>query len=286
MRTSLVCLGLAVALALLAGCRASVRACLPCAQQPVDTRAVATSIDCCGRCGWRDPCTGRLKRKWAVEVEVGPVWTSRNDVAVPGDTGTRFALDDVTGSGPFPWGRATLDYQIAPRHSIRALVAPLYINETGTLSQPVSFQGQNFAAGVPTEATYKFNSYRLTYRYRLWHTCKWTVNVGATAKIRDAKIELVQGGQRATETDVGFVPLLHVDAEYRISNCWRMTADLDGAAAPQGRAFDFALKLHRDINERWSVGFGYRLLEGGADNDTVFTFAWLHQALVSATYRF
>ena len=67
---------------------------------------------------------------------------------------------------------------------------------------------------------------------------------------------------------------------------WRFVADLDGAAAPQGRAFDLALKVHRDISERWSVGVGYRTLEGGADNDTVYTFAWIHQALVSLSYRF
>jgi hypothetical protein len=239
---------------------------------------------CCDRT-W-SPDRGRLRRRWAVELEAGPVWQTRNDAAIPGDTGTRFALDDLTGSGPFPWGRVTVDYRISRRHAVRAMIAPLSITETGTLAQPVDFQGATFAAGVPTEATYKFNSYRLTYRYLLCSTRRWTVHVGATAKIRDAKVELVQGGVRSTKTDLGFVPLLHLDAEYRFSPCWRMTADLDGAAAPQGRAFDFALKLHRDISDRWSVGLGYRMLEGGADNDTVYTFAWLHQALVSASYRF
>lgn len=285
MRKAILVAALAV-LPILGGCRVAAPACCPerCgAATPTPLRAPVPAASCHT---WATPCPGRLQRRWTVELEAGPVWQSRNDVAVPGDTGTRFALDGVTGAGPFPWGRVTVDYRIAPRHSVRALVAPLSISETGTLGQPVSFQGRMFAAGVPTEATYKFNSYRLTYRYRLWETCNWTVHVGATAKIRDAKVELVQGGVASTETDVGFVPLLHVDAEYRISPCWRITGDLDGAAAPQGRAFDFALKLHRDLGRRWSVGLGYRMLEGGADNDTAFVFAWLHQAVASATFRF
>ena len=123
----------------------------------------------------------RLHRRWTVELEGGPVWQSRNDVAVPGDTGTRFALDDLTGAGPFPWGRVTIDYRLWGRHAVRAMVAPLSITETGTLAAPVSFQGQVFAAGAPTEATFKFNSYRLTYRYRLWETPRWRCATGATS---------------------------------------------------------------------------------------------------------
>jgi hypothetical protein len=232
------------------------------------------------------PSRRRLTRRFSLELELGPVWQTRNEVAVPGNGGTRINLDDITGAGPFPYSRINFDWRISRRHRLRALIAPLQIQETGTLAEPVSFNGVNFAAGVPTEATYKFNSYRIGYRYLLACGNKWSVFIGATAKIRDAKIELRQGGTMSRKTDLGFVPLLHIDAEWRFRPGWRLTADLDGAAAPQGRAFDFALKIHRDISSRWSVGLGYRTIEGGADNDRVYTFAWLHQALVSVSYRF
>lgn len=40
---------------------------------------------------------------FSIEVEAGGAWLSRNDVRIPNDaSGTRFALDDLTGSGPFP----------------------------------------------------------------------------------------------------------------------------------------------------------------------------------------
>ena len=55
-------------------------------------------------------------------------------------------------------------------------------------------------------------------------------------------------------------------------------------AASPGRAIDFALKVHYDLNDRWNVAVGYRTLEGGADNDKVYTFAWLHYAVASVRY--
>ncbi len=236
---------------------------------------------------WRAPQgSKRLRRRFSVELEAGPVWQTRNDVSIPGDTGSRFPLDDLTGAGPFPYGRVTLDWRVSERHNVRALVAPLEISETGTLAAPVSFAGKTYAAGVTTRATYKFNSYRVGYRYELIRKPRWSVFVGGTLKVRDANIELRQGALTSRKTDIGIVPLLHVDAEWRFKKGWRLVGDLDAAAAPQGRAIDFSLKLHRDLTERWSLGVGYRTIEGGADNDAVYTFAWLHQAIVSVSYRF
>jgi hypothetical protein len=47
-----------------------------------------------------------------------------------------------------------------------------------------------------------------------------------------------------------------------------------------------ALKLGYDINDRWSVTAGYRTVEGGADIEDVYNFAWFQYAVVSGVYRF
>lgn len=232
----------------------------------------------------------RAPRRWRprfrLEAEGAAVWQSRNDVAIPGDTGTRFALDDLTGSGPWPGGRVTLDWQFARRHRLRAMVAPLQFSGTGTLDRPVRFAGEIYAAGVPTKGTYKFNSYRLGYHFTLVQKRCWNLRIGAVAKIRDAKTELSQGRKTSRKTDLGFVPLLHIDSTIRLAPRWWITADVDGLGAPQGRAIDFALKLHYQLSRRWDLALGYRTIEGGADNDAVYTFAWLHQAVLSVGVRF
>ena len=224
---------------------------------------------------------------FAVEVEVGPVWQSRNDVQIPNDeNGTRFSLVDLAGNGPWAGGRLYVTWDIHRRHGVRALLAPLSYSETGVLDEPVDFAGGSFLAAVPTDATYQFNSWRLSYRYRFHDGSRWTWWIGFTAKIRDAKIELRQGDTSARDTDVGFVPLLHLAAAWRFADRWHLLLDLDALAGGPGRAEDLAVKLGYDLNERWSVRAGYRTVEGGADTDEVYNFAWFHAAVLSGVYRF
>ena len=224
---------------------------------------------------------------FVVELEAGPAWQSRNDVQIPNDeSGTRFSMIDLQGKGPWPAGRVYLTWNINSRHGLRALAAPLSITETGVLSEQTSFAGGTFDAVSPTEATYQFNSWRLTYAYRFHQGSRWAWWVGFTAKIRDAKIELSQGGTTATKTDLGFVPLLHVRGWYRFSDRWRLVLDVDALAGGPGRAEDASLKLYMDLNDRWSLSAGYRTVEGGADVDEVYNFAWFHYAVASASFRF
>ncbi len=53
-----------------------------------------------------------------------------------------------------------------------------------------------------------------------------------------------------------------------------------------GRAVDVALTVSHEFDSGWYAAAGYRTLEGGADNDEVYTFAWLHYAQIDLGYRF
>jgi hypothetical protein len=223
---------------------------------------------------------------YSVEIELGPVWQTRNDVQIPNDpSATRFSLRDLTGSGPWPAARLYLSWHINERHEIRALFASLTIVETATIAAPVEFAGASYLARTATEGTYTFNSYRVTYRYRFHRGSDWTWWIGFTAKIRDANIELRQGSTSSRKTDLGFVPLLHVAADRRLSPSWRVRLDADALAGGPGRAEDVSLKAAWDVG-RWTLSGGYRTVEGGADVDAVYTFAWLHYAVLSAAVRF
>ncbi|MGD2160998.1 MAG: hypothetical protein PVG94_07455, partial [Gammaproteobacteria bacterium] len=140
---------------------------------------------------------------WDIGIEAGPVWQSRNEVQIPGDSGTRFSLDDLAGTGPFPFYRLQLTYEIKPRHSLRFLLAPFEYHESGVFGDDVFFVDQTFAAGLQTEAGYRFNSYRATYRYLFYQGEAWRWHVGVTAKIRDAEITLKQDGKFASDSDTG-----------------------------------------------------------------------------------
>ena len=224
---------------------------------------------------------------FALELEAGPVWQSRNDVQVPNtDEGTRFSLVDLAGNGPWPAARLYLIWDINDRHSLRGLLAPLAYTETGSLTDPVDFAGESYLPRDPVDGTYKFNSWRLGYRYRFLNRERLKLSVGFTAKIRDAKIELSQGSTTSKDTDLGFVPLLYLGADWRFTGNWHLIFDFEGLAGGPGRAFDTALKLHYAFNDRWGLSVGYRSVEGGADVESVYNFAWFHYAVVSGSFRF
>lgn len=232
------------------------------------------------------PASAQESRGFSFEIEAGPVWQTRNDVQVPNNpSATRFSLRDLTGSGPWSAARIYVSWQLNERHELRALYAPLTIVETGPLRAPVGFAGASYPAGAPTEGTYTFDSYRVTYRYRFQSGTTWNWWVGFTAKIRNAKIELHQGITSSRKTDLGFVPLLHLAADRRLSPNWRLRLDADALAGGPGRAEDISLKAAYDIGP-WTLSAGYRTVEGGADVDEVYAFAWLHYAVVSVALRF
>jgi hypothetical protein len=218
-------------------------------------------------------------------MELGAVWTSKNDVRVPGDTGTEFDMTALTGSGPEAGFRIDGAWQISERHGVRAVLAPFEVSGSGDLAAETIFAGETFSAG-PTDATYKFSTYKLTYRYTFFDRDDWRWNVGFTGVIRDANIELVQGQTRANDDDLGFVPALHLSGQYRVSDSWRLVLDFDGLAGGPGRLVDLGLKADYAISDRWRVGGGYRLLEGGVDIDDVYNFAWLNFLVFDVRYAF
>lgn len=216
------------------------------------------------------------------QLETAGLWQTRNEFRLPGNAGTQVELAGFK-SGPFFAPRFYAEWDINQKHGLRLLVAPLAFHVPFTPSAALSVKGQSFAAGTPVTVRYKFNSYRLTYRYLFDSDGAWSFRLGATAKIRDANISVTDGTTTAQDPNLGFVPLLHFGVRRSLGEQWFADLDVDALAAPQGRAEDVALRLGYDLTP-WEMSFGYRFLEGGADNDRVFTFAFLHYAFVAAAY--
>ena len=223
----------------------------------------------------------------SVQLELGATWQERNKVQIPNNASAdRFLLTDIAGDGPWASARLTVNWPLAGDHGLHLVLAPLSYSEQGLLPQDTRFAGGQFTADQPLQAEYKFNSWRFGYHYRFYNSNNWQLRVGATAKIRDASIELRQGSQTAMDDDLGFVPLLHLAGEYRFNSRWSFQFDFDGLAGGPGRAFDVGLRLGYQLNPDWRLSLGYRGLEGGADTDDVYNFAWFNSTLLSAEYRF
>ena len=225
------------------------------------------------------------ERPLELKLEAGAVWQHRNDVRIPSSSGTAFGFDEFD-PGPFLHYRAEVFYSISDKHSIRGVYAPFRISVDGQASKDIDFAGESFSSTSPLTVNYQFDSYRVSYIYHLWTAESSSFDIGVTGKIRNAKIELVQGSTKSPYDNLGFVPLFYFRYQHEFSDEWSFDSDLDFAAAPQGRAADLSLLLVKKIDEQKSFGLGYRTLEGGADNDKVFTFSWFNYAIAQFRMHF
>jgi len=224
--------------------------------------------------------------RWRFDLENGAVFSGYNNIAIPGDTGTRFSLsrDFKTEAGYFY--RLRLTWRLSARHSLSVLYAPLKLAASGVSPFPIRFFGADFPAGAPVNGSFMFNSYRLTYRYDFVSGEKWTLGVGFTAKIRDAAVGLESGTTSAKKTNVGFVPLLNARVERRFSPKFGLLLEADALAAPQGRAEDVLFAALFRISPALTLKAGYRFVEGGADNAEVYNFTFIHYASIGLLIDF
>lgn len=221
-----------------------------------------------------------------LDVETGVIVPGYNDVRIPGKGGTLFSLTEELEADPGVFYRIRVMYHFNERHHVGALYAPLSYNSTGELKHALIFEGLSFPAQTPLETEFKFNSYRLFYRYDFVRSDDIEIGVGFTGKIRDARIAVSGKGRESEKTNVGFVPLIHFRLFWKFAGDFGLLLDGDALAAPQGRAEDVLAALTYRASDRLRLKAGYRILEGGADNDEVYNFTLVNYASVGAIIHF
>lgn len=211
----------------------------------------------------------------SIEVELAAAQLKKNELQSPNNaTATRFDLARTIGtSQTHGAARLTLRVPTASGAEWLAVYAPLSFKGAASLGQAVNFQGRAFAAAPSTNASYRFDTYRLTWRTPVFQDADTTVRLGVTGLIRDASITLSQPGASASQSNTGFVPLLHASLERRLGEQWTLIADVDALGSRQGRAIDLSLRAQYAVDRDWAVSAGYRILDGGANNNTLYNFA-------------
>ena len=221
-----------------------------------------------------------LNGQASFDLETGAVGTGYNNVRIPGDQGTLFSLKNDLISKTEIFFRIRVNYIIKSRHTLSLLYAPLETVSKGNLPYDIIFEGVTFPANTNLTGTYKFNSYRLTYRYEIVLKPKFEFGLGFTAKIRDAKISLASAGLESEKANVGFVPIINFRMLWKLDEKFGILLEGDALAAPQGRAEDILIAARYRLSDHLALKAGYRILEGGADNDVVYNFALFNYASV------
>ena len=225
--------------------------------------------------------------EFSFDLESGAVWADKADVRIPNEGGTFFGLaDDLNADDPRAFVRGRVTWHISPKHDLSLLVAPLRMDFSGRFDKPVAFAGSDFLANAPTTALFRFDSYRLTYRYNFVRTDTLTFGIGLTAKIRDAEVSVTQNGRTAADANTGIVPLINYQFAWRFAPNFSLYSEGDALGASQGYAVDVTAALQWHATDNFAFRLGYRILDGGADNDSVYSFNRFHYATIGTTLRF
>ncbi len=222
-----------------------------------------------------------------VDVEGGVAFTGYNDVAIPADTGSTISLKNDIASDPAASFRMRVGYTFRGRHTVSVLIAPLTVYGSGTLDEDSTYQGKTFAAGSSVKSTYRFDSYRLTYRYDVIDSDNLVVSLGLTGKIRSADIAIMDDSGYAHRSNLGVVPLINFGVRWDFARPFSVLVDGDALASPYGRAEDVLVALQYSPSERVDWRLGYRILEGGSDGGgDVYTFALFNYVMAGLRVSF
>lgn len=230
--------------------------------------------------------TGKTQAQFSLDAESGVTFSGYNDVKVPGYQGTFIALTDDLRPFPKIFYRLRLSYLLNDAHYFSALFAPLTLRAEGIYSRELFFLNTIFAPDAFLNVGYQFNSYRLTYRYIFPRTQRFQFGIGATAKIRDAAIEVQSNDKNVVKSNTGFVPMLNFMAEWVAKERLSFMLTGDVIAAPQGRAEDVLLAAYFYPYKNITLKMGYRILEGGVDSEEIYNFTLLHYAVIGGKVSF
>ncbi|MBN2407019.1 MAG: hypothetical protein JXJ19_04930 [Elusimicrobia bacterium] len=220
----------------------------------------------------------------SVYIEGAFAFPSYSDISIPRSDENEFSLTDDLEAEGAPAFRTEVRYSFNDIHRIELLAAPLSITADGVLVKDIVFNKKLFLKGEAVEGLFRFDSYRLRYRYFFRNTGYFR-SAGFTAKIRDAEISLESPSKKTRKLNTGFVPLLNFILSFPIREGLSLDVDGDALFSPYGRAEDILVSLKYRVNPELALNCGYRVVEGGSDVEEVYSFTWINYLLAGIEYR-
>ncbi len=216
-----------------------------------------------------------------ISIDIGQTDTVFNRISIPSSQTNQLSLPEDESLTSF---RLTGFMDTKNGNQIYFLIAPLEVQYQFKSDKSFKFNDTNFTNNTQTKFNYKFNSYRIGYLWT-WKTDSLKYWIGAVAKIRDAKTEVIQGSQSDSFSNIGLVPLLSAGLNLKLYKELYLFTHTDALGSSRGSAYDSQVELKYQIQD-YSTSLGKRILGGGADNDDVYNFAQFDTYYVKVTKYF
>lgn len=191
------------------------------------------------------------------ELAMGSAYLQKNYITAPTDTGTTFNLADFELiDDPTIHTVGTIDWYIAPRHTLHFSLAPFESRDNGQFSTPVSFGGSLFPSNTPLNSAWRMTDLTALYTYNLIPKGKWDLNIGAALSVTRTVIELSTQDQTvsAKVEDLVALPLAYLGIKYNFNSQWQVSAQARGIDLSEDNYFVTDTGVKYRINKRWDAG--------------------------------
>jgi len=234
-------------------------------------------------------CATAAHAEFVSTFQLAGVFPGYNKLRVPGNTGTRMSFTDDLEANPTFSPRFEMGFILAERHYVGVMAALLTMSARGTLGRDTSFDNVFFANGTRVKGLYRYDSYRLTYRYYFFINESFRIGAGVTGKLRDAELTLESDTgtliQRGCYTNTGLLPMVNYSIEWMPSRMFTLYTYGDIMITPDRRTEDVFAGVQYHLDNPVSLMAGYRLLETGTDLKRAFTFAMFHYLVIGMQIR-
>jgi hypothetical protein len=219
-------------------------------------------------------------RDYRFEWETANSDVARNDVQVPGGTGTLidYRFDQV--ANPQVTSSISFDFIRNERHNIRTRFTPFEVRDTGTLTQDTLSGDQILPSGSLVFSVYFLGDLRVRYAYELLPESRVSLLAGGGLTYINTDLTLfpatssgsginvdVDAGERVRTR--GVLPLLYLRAGVDLTSTLELYLEGDGYDFSDDTFYDITVKLRWRISPRWDIAGGWRDVASDLDIEDV-----------------
>jgi len=163
-------------------------------------------------------------------------------------------------------GRVEVMLRMRDDHRIRFDYFKLTRNGSAVLSRPVNFGDQTFLVDDRVQSLLDWRTLNFTYLYSIFHNPRFELGGGLGLHILDGELRARVAARQAREDKSGVFafPTLALDATWRISRRFAMTARANYLSADVDQSSGSVSDYHADVQYRWrrnlAMGLGYTQL--------------------------
>lgn len=173
------------------------------------------------------------------------------------------AEDDLALDDQIDLGRLEVYFRFGERNRLRVDYFKINRFAATTLERTIDFGEDTFLAGERVESTIDLRSLAFTYTYSFWRSERFEIGAGLGLHLLEVKAvgEAIDRLDREEESGIAPFPTVALDATYRISDRFSVTARGQHFSASVEDVDGSLTEYHLDVQYRWTpnltVGLGY-----------------------------